>query len=248
MKTPLRHISTFVILLSSCSNIETSKNHTSKPTPDDTLKKSLSQTTIQSNIPDTIKLFVVDDYPITNEMFGKDINQNAREIKRGDVRSLDQVWFTNKALNQTLVFELHTDNFRMTTFHFQNSDIPRELIRSMELVTNDGEVASDQQKEKYFKEFLGSSRIISQKYFTTNKGFRLGDKKQKALSFYGKPDEITKSNSLEIDKWNFVGENLYDEKIGLNVKPLAKDNFGHQATMFFRNNHLIAMIFHNDIP
>src|SRR4051812_28691651 len=65
---------------------------------------------------DTVKI-IPDDYPVTDEIFGSDFNQNGREIKSGDIFSYDKIWFRNDSLNQTLVFELYTDNYRNIIFH-----------------------------------------------------------------------------------------------------------------------------------
>jgi hypothetical protein len=196
-----------------------------------------------------IRKFTVDDYPVTNNMFGVDNKADAREIKSGPVRSLDKVWFANDVLKQTLVFELYTDDFRNASFQFLNNDIPKELIKRMEIVTEGSELAGYRQKEKYFKGFMRYSKNIDRSYFTTNKGFRLGDKKEKAIAQYGRPDKITRTEGgIETLDWDFTGENVYDGKMNLKGKPLAIDNFGHQVAMFFRNDTLIAIILHNDIP
>jgi len=65
------------------------------------------------------EIVIPDNYPVTNEMFGYDVKSNGREIKSGNIRSLDKVWFRNDTLKQILVFELYTDNFRNIIFHFK---------------------------------------------------------------------------------------------------------------------------------
>jgi hypothetical protein len=197
---------------------------------------------------DTIKTFTVDDYPVPDKMFGSDLHTNAREIKSGPVRSQDKVWFSNAGLGQTLVFELYTDNFRNVTFDFFTNDVPPGLIKIMELTTSGAEFAPENLKRNYFSGFTRLAKPIAPKYFTTDKGFRLGDKKAKAIEVYGKPDKKSLSRDIETCEWDFVGDAFYDKKMNLKGKPLAKDNFGHQVTMFFRNDQLIAIILHNDIP
>ena len=49
-------------------------------------------------------------------------------------------------------------------------------------------------------------------------------------------------------EWNFIGDNLYDDKTGLKGKQLAKDSFGCQVVMYFKNGKLIEKILSNDIP
>jgi hypothetical protein len=197
---------------------------------------------------DTIKTFIVDDYPVPDKMFGRDVRGNAREIKSGSIRSLDKVWFSNDSLGQTLVFELYTDDFRNVTFHFFTNDVPPGVLKIMELVTADAELAGENLKKKYFGGLTRRAKPIASKYFITDKGFKLGDKKEKAIKVYGRPYKKSLAGGIETYEWDFVGDALYDKKMNLRGKPLAKDNFGHQVTMFFRNDQLIALILHNDIP
>lgn len=193
---------------------------------------------------DTLPKLVVDDYPVTDEMLGP----NAYSRKSGEISDVEGAWFSNDTLKQTLVFVLHTDYHRLVTYHFLNNDIPLGIIQRMELHTAGGELASDKLKQKYFKGFLAQTTKIGRSYFRTNQGFKLGDGKEKAFKVYGKPDKTTNVNGVEEYEWDFVGDILYDSKTKLKRKILAEDSFGHQTRMFFRNNKLIGIIFHNDIP
>lgn len=246
MKRLIKLTTVFLLGLISCSDNKTAQTPALKA---DSIQKNVLTNKVApapTSIPDTIKRFIVDDYPLADEMFGN--GDNGREINSGDIVSVDKAWFTNDELGQTMVVEVYTDNFRMAEFHFQNQDIPKALIKRMELHTKEGELASQQQKEKNFKGFIKTAIRISKKYFTTKKGFKLGDNKQKAMQVYGSPDRKTIDDTIEILEWDFTGDLLYDGKSDLKGKPLAKDNYGHQVTLFFRNNKLIGIILHNDIP
>lgn len=194
------------------------------------------------------KTFIVDDYPVMDRMMGSDVKGDERAIKSGPILSQDKVWFTNDSLQQTLVFELYTDGFRNVTFHFLNNDIPPGLIKRMELNTPEGDTATNLQKMKYFRGFLSHSRKIRPRYFVSNKGFRLGDGKEKAIRVYGRPDKQSVLNGIATLEWDFVGDADYDGKMKLKGKPLAEDNYGHTILMYFRDNRLIGLILHNDIP
>ncbi|HEV8272055.1 MAG TPA: hypothetical protein VGQ04_12170 [Chitinophagaceae bacterium] len=193
---------------------------------------------------DTISKFAADDYPVTNEMFAPNLHPR----KSGEIFEDEGAWFSNDTLKQTLVFVLYTDYHRLVTYHFLNNDIPLGIIQSMELHTAGGDLASDKLKQKYFKGFLTQTTKIVRSYFKTSKGFKLGDSKEKALKVYGKPDKTKIENGIEKHEWDFVGDFSYDSKTKLKRNILAEDSFGHQITMFFRNNKLIGIIFHNDIP
>jgi hypothetical protein len=97
---------------------------------------------------DTIKRIVVDDYPLSDDMFE---HGTKLETQSGDVFSFDKIWYENRLLKQTLVVELYTDNFRMIEYHFKNDDIPKAIIERMELHTKDGEPASQEMKQRAFK-------------------------------------------------------------------------------------------------
>ena len=200
-------------------------------------------------IPDSIQRWVVDDYPISENMFGKQrINGIIIEKHSGLTTTYDKVWFKNNALNQTIVFELYTDDFRMVTFHFYSNEPPTELLERMELHAANGEFATEQQKRKDFGGFIKQASPINAKYFISNKGFKLGDTKQKALRIYGKPTKSTLNKGIEKLEWAFIGDIMYDGSILRKGQRMAFNSFGHQATLYFKNGKIIGLILHNDIP
>jgi len=231
--------------LFSCSTADTSTK--SESTRVDTTQQFQTETV--ASIADTVKRFSVDDYPVTDDMLDDKTSNNSSYPKQsGGIHSFDKAWFTNDTFQETAVFEMYTDKHRLVTFHFYNDDIPDALIHRMELHVN-GELASFEQKKKNFKGFMNLATKIDSKYFTTYKGFKLGDSKNKALKVYGKPDSVSTKDGVEKLYWDFFGDvALYDNTFHPAGKPLAKNSFGHQITMFFRNNKLIGLIFHNDIP
>jgi hypothetical protein len=242
----------FLFGLLSCNNSRTettvkSENVKTDSASIETVIKSEHQSIV--GISDTIKRFLVDDYPITNTMLAyKTSNNSSYKKQSGQTYSYDKVWFSNDTLKQTLVFELYTDYHRMVTYHFYNNDIPTDLINRMELHIDGGELASENQKLKDFNGFLNQTTKINSTFFITDKGFRLGDTKQNAINKYGKPDKQSTSNGIEKLEWKFIGDMNYADKTDLNGKPLAKDSFGHQVVMYFKNGKLIGQILHNDIP
>ncbi|MGB6093697.1 MAG: hypothetical protein WBF83_08050 [Moheibacter sp.] len=249
-------LQTLTILISfgllSCNNNRTettvkSENVKADSVLMDTAIKSQQQSAF--GISDTIERFVVDDYPITNTMLAdKTSNNSSYKKQSGQTYSYDKAWFSNDTLKQTLVFELYTDYHRMVTYHFYNNDIPTDLINRMELHVEGGELASENQKLKDFNGFLKQTTKINATNFITDKGFRLGDSKQKAIDNYGKPDKQSMSNGIEKIEWEFIGDTFYDGKTDLKSKPLAKDSYSHQVVMYFKNGKLIGQILHNDIP
>ncbi|MDI9862295.1 hypothetical protein [Flectobacillus roseus] len=220
--------------------------------PDNTATKitsALLDTQVMVSSSDTVKKLLVDDYPVKNKMLADRTSNNSSYKKQsGKIFSFDKVWFSNGTLKQTLVFELYTDYHRLAIYHFLDNDIPIDLIRRMELHTEGGEIASDKQKLKDFNGFLQHTTPINSSYFTTKKGFSLGDPKQKAVKTYGNPDKQTITDGIEKLEWLFIGDASFDGKTSLKGKPLANHSFGHQILMYFRNGKLIAQVLHNDAP
>ena len=209
--------------------------------------KAIKQNAI--SISDTIKKFKVDDYPVTNDMLADKMSNNSATIKKsGKIISHDKAWFGNDSLKQVLVFQLYTDYHRLVTYHFYNNDIPLDLINRIELHINGGELASEKQKLKDFAGFIKQITKIKSAYFISDKGFRLGDKKQVAINRYGQPDKQSTTNGIDKLEWEFVGDKFYDTKTDLKGKPLAKDSFGHQIVMYFKKGKLVGQILQNEIP
>ncbi len=173
---------------------------------------------------------------------------NEDVLKSGILFSFDKVWFKNDSIKQAIVIDLYTDFHRLNIFNFSTDDIPTDIINSIELNTSDGNLATYSQKKQEFKDFLDQSLELQTNYFTSNKGFSLGDSKEKILPFYSEPDSIRFENSIEIYIWSFVGDLLYNETQNLNSKPIAKDSYGNTTKLYFKENKLIAVLIHNDIP
>lgn len=189
------------------------------------------------------RLIRVDDFSPPDRLLDSHV-----ELKSGPIVSSSKVWFTNKALNQTLVVELYTDGFHEDLFLFRNDDIPTAVIDSMELHTPDGDTATQKQKQKYFRGFLPKAKPLAAKYFTSDNGFALGDSSEKAIKTYGKPGRRTLSRGITVLSWFFEGENSWDGKTDLHGRPLAAGSFGHTLTMCFRDNRLIGLAINNTVP
>jgi hypothetical protein len=210
---------------------------------------------------DSLRFLTVDDFPVTDKMFRNLYDHNNFfEMRSGKIISMDKAWFTNDTLEQTLVFELYTDFFRMDTYLFKNSDIPPGIIKRMELyVTKDScetcfDLVDYKQKAPFFKGFIKKSKRISKKFFISNKGFKISDLKENTLKIYGQPDHDEINDGIECCEWDFYGDDQlkYDstnnKNIYLNGKPVAKDSFGNIILMYYRNNKLIGYIISNIIP
>lgn len=233
----------------------TNKNRTKDSILKTVIPKNKKKTASNLNVS---KLMEVDDYPVTNEMLkDKTSNNSSYKRKSDEIFSLDKAWFTNDNLKQTLIFELYTDYHRLYVYHLINNDIPSDLIKQIELSVSKNkfdnifDTATLKQKQTYFSSFINSAIKINQNYFTTKKGFRLGDKKGKAISVYGIPDKCSTVDNIEKCEWKYEGDYVESEEThpkGKRNKPFVKNSFGYSVIMYFRDNHLIGMIICNNIP
>jgi hypothetical protein len=198
----------------------------------------------QTAFSQTAEKITPDDFPVTDLM----LHEHGKK-ESGTLLSFDKAWFGNSALKQTLVFELYTDYHRFVTCLFNNNDIPPDLVERMELNVQGGKLAEHEERTKYFNGFIPQAKQVSADYFVSDKGFKSGSKKEKALHIYGQPDSCKIANGIEICEWRFEGD-YTDEETPLvkTSKPRAKNSFGYSVTMYFREGKLIAMILFNDIP
>lgn len=242
------------LFLFSCSNQEKTKQLTEQEIDSSVQKRevlkdnyekmdSIQDKNSQENLSFQEGTFIVDDYPITNQM----LEENTNKIDNGTIRSHAD-WFANLNNNETIVLELYTDYHRLLICHFNNKSIPHQIIGRMELLTKRFDLASQEQRQKNFPELIPKAKVIPSKYFISNKGIKIGLEKEKVIEIYGTPHKQEIADKIEILKWEFIGDILYDGKTELNGKPLAKDNYGHQVTIFLKNGKVIGQILHNDIP
>ena len=204
------------------------------------LKPTETQIKLQSNsIISTDTAITIDDYPITEKMLEK------KKYINGNVISEEYVWFTNDTLKQSLLFELYTDYHRLSITHFLNDQIPSALYKKL-LPASQIDCDKDNKNCIGFK--LRSADRISKKYFTSNKGVQLNKTKQEVINIYGPADTVLKFKDCEMYFWDFVGDLFIPDSNSKKKKAYAKDSFGYQVMMFFKNDVLIAMTLYNDIP
>ena len=194
------------------------------------------------------KFITTDQFPISDNMLGTDANQDGRAIKKGTVVSLDNVWFGNRVLKQTLIVQLYTDNFRNAFYLLKNNDVPPTLLSNLGLVNEDGDPAPAQDKKKYVADFIKAARETSVHYFKTKKGFKLGDSVNKALNIYGSPAHRSVSNGLAVYEWDFEGDDEGTNTPHQKNTIIARDSYGYHVKMYFRKSILIGLILYNDIP
>ncbi len=198
---------------------------------------------------DTLPSITGDDYPITDEMIKSVTGNSFYRLKSGNTFAGDKVWFRNDSLGQVIMIELYTDMHRFVTCHFYADDIPEEVMERIDLQTESGDVASDDQKRKDFPGFVKQAKATEASYFTSKKGFQLGTElRQKVEAIYGKPDQRILLNDREILEWEFQGDQLYDGTTPLNGKPLLRNSYGYKVMMVFRDNRIVAQVIVNEIP
>lgn len=201
---------------------------------------------------------VVDDYPVTVDMLR---TSGWHNVHNGNLQSYDMAWFKNDTLKQVLAVYLATDYHHFYTFHFYANNIPADLLSGLPIIyghdtTIAGRQAYEQaqatlpQKQCCMQGFIDSANVIATKYFTTQKGFKLGDTKDKAVRMYGLPDSVSTTQGLQKCQWFYRGDIIAEEDRPLYIQAnrVARNSFGHTITMYFKNEKLVAMVLFNDIP
>ncbi len=195
---------------------------------------------------DTLSIMDADDFPVSNAMLEKELdNCSKSKFKCGACYSHDKAWFSNDSLKQTLVFEIYTDFHRLVSYHFYNNDIPEQLLSQLEQNDKNGKLAPISQKQKDIIGFVQNATKINLNYFVSKKGFKLGNSREKAINYYGKPDKSSARNGIEELEWRFNGDNC---KSDAKSKFVVANSFGHIVKMYFRKGKLLAQILKNEIP
>ncbi|WP_291724643.1 hypothetical protein [Bernardetia sp.] len=230
-------------LLLSCTTKENSTQSTkieSTDTVQTTLEKPQKKELIQIDTLQPIEgTFIVDDYPITNQMLEENRKKMLKEmIKNGWGSEFEFIISNDKT--ELLVFNLYTDYHRLLTCHFKVDEIDNILDKIERDILN-GE-------QKHLQKFISKLKPANFKKFISNKGIKIGLEKEEVIEIYGTPHKEENNEGIEILTWEFVGDILYDRKTDLNGIPLAKNNYGHQVSIFFKNGKVIGQTLHNDIP
>ena len=194
-------------------------------------------------INDTIKRFVVDDYPVTKEMF----SLQKKLLHSGTVYDVQGIWFSNDTLKQTIVFVLDSEQNRNEIYIF-NNDNAFNSIRMMYLENDSGSsLATDRQIYENYKGFLTQTTIIKSKYFISNKGVKLGSNKQEVIAIYGEPTTTLIEGEYEQLVWSYVGDKSYHNEIykGQKIDIVAKNSYGHRAVFIFKNDILESVYLEN---
>lgn len=193
------------------------------------------------------KKLIADDFSIPNDFLeaAPDDKISEHKLEYKELISMERKWFTNSEQSQTIAIELYTDKHRLRTHYFDNKDVPLDLINEMTFLSKEnGEFASNLLKQKYFKGFIGLADVIEPNYFKSNKSFVIGSNIGKAIETYGLPHQKLSIEGIDKLHWKFEGD-----VFALATKEnLVEDSFGHEVTMYFRNDKLIGMVLYNAIP
>ena len=188
-----------------------------------------------------------DNYPVSNDM----IRENVNSTKIDSFYALDQSWFSNDELKETLIIELATDYHKFFIFHLKNDKIPIKIMKELIIYTTDGKSSyipvNDSVKLILVKKFIDKSTKVAREYFISSKGHQLGESVDKALELYGKPDSEKELTPYKILKWEYDADPKFLEIEGGNRK-YAKESFGYQLTMIYENGKLVGRIIFDDIP
>lgn len=196
----------------------------------------------------TDNYIIPDDYPVSNKML-KDFHG---EKNVDGVYSFSKAWFKNNDLKEALIIDLYTDYHRLAIYHCKTDFLLNDLIKNVELHSevnnNSYDLADEDKKLQVFKTFFDKAQQIDKSYFTTKQGLKLGLDKNVILKKYSKPDSISTIDNIEKIEWNYKGDYYLEETGESPTGIIAKDSFGYQMIMYFKNDKLVGLIIKNDIP
>lgn len=202
--------SIFILLCPLCILYACSKN-TEEPAAHDTKTSPVVVGTMDSTL---------DDYPVTDSML------RYSTIEINGITSSGN-WFVDATLSETLVFNLYTDYHRMYTYHFLNSeDVPQEIKKELPIEYEDT-VRQDKEINTHIHDFIGAARKIDKRYFTSIKGRKLGDTKEKVLQSLGTPSNYSINNDVEKYIWEI--------------------NSTSRTVLYFKKNKLVAMAIYRNL-
>jgi hypothetical protein len=162
---------------------------------------------------------ILDDYTITDNMFDKQTT-TSNQIET------NSNWFVNDTINQTLVFELYSDNHRMYTFHFMNDKIDNYLIESLPF-SIDKELKNKNEKIAIaIPTFIKTAKRVNKTYFITKNGLFLGQQKSEVLTNRGTPNSIMTMGNIEKYSWGIPTNRI---------------------EMYFEKERLIAIFIYRDL-
>ena len=202
--------------------------------------KEVAMSDDMKNPEELVKPFFADNYPVTDQMLGK--GSPNRTTKTAHLIYESTAWFTNDSLKQTLMFMLFSDNTRLVTICFDHNDVPAELMTKSDITDERTNITSDENKLRYFNEFFKGAKKVEAKYFTTNKGFKLGDSKEKAIKQYGEPDSIKMVDGFQKYYWNPAGAQITKQSVP-EKDLLLIDEKKQFINMYFKDDKLRALVF-----
>jgi len=169
----------------------------------------------------------LDDYPVTDSMLRSSMKEiNGISIEINGISSSGN-WFVDETMSETLVFSLYTDYHRMYTYHFLNSeDVPQEIKKELPIEDEDT-VRQDKEINAHIHDFIGAARKIDKRYFTSIKGRRLGDTKEKVLQSLGTPSNYSINNDVEKYIWEI--------------------NSTSRTILYFKKNKLVSVAIYRNL-
>lgn len=169
----------------------------------------------------------LDDYPVTDSMLRYSLIERNGIPEEINGISSSGYWFVDETKSETLVFDLFTDYHRMYTYHFLNSeDMPQEIKGALFIEVEDT-VRQDKEINAHIHDFIGAAKKIDKRYFTSIKGRRLGDTKEKVLQSLGTPSNCLINNDVEKCIWEIDSTN--------------------RTVLYFKKNKLIAVAIYRNL-
>ncbi len=160
----------------------------------------------------------------------------------------NQLWLGNDTLGQVLVSFEEGDYGEFVDAHFYKTNVPKDLIHRLNITTEEGEMATNEQKERAFKGFVNQATPMVSSVFESRNHIRLGDSNDRSLRLYGEPAKTEVIEGVEVLFWDFDGEHdFYPEELEKGER-IARDSFGFRVIQYYRDGKLIAQFLASEMP
>jgi hypothetical protein len=180
--------------------------------------------------------FIQDEFPVKDKM----IKRFVKPDNFSEENPFEKIWFHNKKLNQTLIFEVNDSYYCIRATLFNNNEISTDII-----LDYFAKKTSSGNYEAVLVPLPLKGDEINGKFFISNKGVKLGMSKTDLLKLYGKFTESVIEGNYELLMWSFDPDPKFKNEFW--YYPIYNNYVVNQTNFYisanFKNDKLVSLRF-----
>jgi hypothetical protein len=209
------------------------------------------------------------DWLLTQDHFETLLSPDRPKVVSSSGFNSGWMWFRNKDSGQTMVVDLYTDNFPITTILFSNDHADYFIVEHPDLLLSKGGLADPAEVRAHWGEFAAQAKELDPKYFATEQGVKLGASVDEVIAVYGEPHRQASAGKLQTLWWDYVGRESFwyaegsgdmlvwrmGSEAGVDMEKLLKvgkvgvvPRFEFSARAIFSDGKLVCLVFERGIP